>query len=103
MADDTDTVKYTAPMRNRDAGLALISRINRWMIAGAVGLAGLISFVAAQSFHGRTIVHGAVSQTSSSTPSTASGSGAGIQQPSESPSAVPVTPAPSTTVVTGGS
>ncbi|MFL5824843.1 MAG: hypothetical protein ACJ764_15535 [Solirubrobacteraceae bacterium] len=97
----------TPPMRARDAGLALISRINRWMIAGAVGLAGLISFVAAQSFHGRTLTKRVASQgssagSSSSAPNSSSSAG-GIQPPSEAPSSVPVTPEPSSPVVTGGS
>ena len=38
----------------RDAGLRLISKLNRWMVAGAVALAGLISVVAEKSFHGHT-------------------------------------------------
>ena len=38
----------------RDAGLRLISKLNRWTIAGAVALAGMISIAAEKSFHGRT-------------------------------------------------
>jgi hypothetical protein len=37
----------------RDAGLALIRRANRWMVAGAVAGTGLISVAAANAFHGR--------------------------------------------------
>lgn len=38
----------------RDAGLALISRINRWLIATTVALSGVISIAAASAFHGHT-------------------------------------------------
>lgn len=65
------------PQRNqasRERGRALLSRINRWMIAGAIGLAGLFSFVAAESTHGKT--------NSSTTTTTTS-----LQQPSSTPSA----------------
>ncbi len=85
----------------RDRGLALISRLNRWMIAGAVALTGAISILAKESFHGRTLSSsGSVSQSSSS--SSASSSSGSIQQPAQAPSSVPapVAPAP---VVSGGS
>jgi hypothetical protein len=90
----------------RDAGLALIGQINRWMIAGAVALSGVISIVAARSFHGHTTSSSsAVSQPASSSSSTSSGSsssGGGLSQPSQAPSSasVPSAPAP---VVSGGS
>ena len=58
---------------SRERGRALLSRINRWMIAGAIGLAGMFSFVAAESTHGKT---------NSSTATTTS-----LQQPSSTPSA----------------
>jgi hypothetical protein len=87
----------------RNRGLALISRINRWMIAGAVGLAGLISLVAAHSFHGRTL---SSSNSLSSTPapsasnSSANQAGGGLQQPAQAPSPTQSAPGP---VVSGGS
>lgn len=92
----------------RDAGLRLIARINRWMIAGAVALSGLISVAAARSFHGHTATNAgaATSQPSSSSSSSsgASGSsdGSGIQQPPQAPSSAPAQPAPAP-VVSGGS
>ena len=97
----------------RDRGLALISRINRWMIAGAVGLTGLISLIASQSFHGRTLTSRPVSAGSSSAGSSASsasggtsqgsGSASAIQQPAQSPSPAPAPVTPSAPVVSGGS
>ena len=51
-------------------GKRLLKRINRWAIAAAVALAGLFSFVAAETSHGKT--------TNSTTTS--------LQQPASSPS-----------------
>jgi hypothetical protein len=67
----------------RDAGFALISRINRWLIAAAVAVTGFLSLVAAHAFHGHT---------SASSPS-------GITQ---SAAPAPASPAPGP-VVSGGS
>lgn len=39
-------------IRRRDAGRALIKRVNRWLIAGAVLLTGGVTAAAAQAFHG---------------------------------------------------
>jgi hypothetical protein len=91
----------------RDAGLRLIARINRWMIAGAVALSGLISVAAARSFHGRTATPtgAATSQPSSSSSSSGSSSssdGSGIQPPPQAPASAPAQPAPAP-VVSGGS
>lgn len=104
-------MQRNASINARDRGLALISRINRWMIAGAVALTGLVSLVASHSFHGRTLSSSAASSgsssgssgSSSSAGSTSSSNSAGsIQQPSQAPAPaqVPVAPAP---VVSGGS
>src|ERR1700760_89466 len=41
-------------VRARDAGLALVGRVNRWMIAAAVLLAAGISAVTAHAFHARS-------------------------------------------------
>ncbi len=92
----------------RDAGLNLIARINRWMIAGAVALSGLISVAAARSFHGRTTTPtGAATSQPSSSSSSSSGSssssdGSGIQPPPQAPASAPAQPAPAP-VVSGGS
>ncbi|HUE25675.1 MAG TPA: hypothetical protein VMP89_02800 [Solirubrobacteraceae bacterium] len=94
-------------VNTRDAGLALISRINRWMIAGAVAFSGVISLVAARSFHGHTV--SAVSQPaqsssagSGSSSSGSSSSGSGLSQPSQAPAPAPAQSAPAP-VVSGGS
>jgi hypothetical protein len=77
----------------RDAGLNLIARINRWIIAGAVALSGLISVAAARSFHGHATTHAsAVTSQPAPAPSAASAPA----QAAPAPSA----PAP---VVSGGS
>ena len=90
----------------RDAGLALISRINRWVIVGAVALSGVISLVAARSFHGRTVASSgsAISQPAQS-PSSSGGSDSGgsrLAQPTQAPSPSPAQSAPAP-VVSGGS
>ena len=36
----------------RDRGVALISRLSRWMVAGAIGLSGVLSLAAANAFKG---------------------------------------------------
>lgn len=93
----------------RDRGLGLVSRINRWLIAGAVGLSGVISVAAANAFHGHhraqsshsSAVSGVQQQQSSGGgggDSTGSGS---LQQPAQAPAPAP-TPAGGG-VVSGGS
>jgi hypothetical protein len=86
----------------------MISRINRWMIAGAVGLTAVVSLVAKESFHGRTLSGTAVRSSSASTSghgasSSSSGSTGSIQQPAQAPSSVPAPVVPSAPVVSGGS
>ncbi len=91
----------------RDAGLALISRVNRWMIAGAVAATGVISVAAAKSFHGHTVATGntasqsaPASSSSSRGAASNSGSGSSLQTPSQAPAASAASSAP---VVSGGS
>lgn len=80
------------------------------MIAGAVSFAGVISLVAARSFHGHTVSSSAsaVSQpaqsssASSSGSSGSSGSGSGLSQPSQAPGSAPAQSSPAP-VVSGGS
>lgn len=77
----------------RERGRALLTRINRWTIAAAVGLAGWFSFVAAETTHGKT----SGSTTTSS-----------LQQPSNAPSSsssssVAGSTSPSSGAVSGGS
>ena len=90
----------------RDASLALVRRVKRGMMFGAVVLAGGMSAVTAHAFHARTAVltrpespaaHPSVSASQSSD----DGSGASLQSPSETPTPAPAAaPAP---VVSGGS
>ena len=92
----------------RDAGLALISRINRWLIAGAVALSGCVSVVAAHAFHGTLgSTHGARRRQAarrigpSQPPASDDGAGnSSLQQPATAPSQPAPAPAP---VVSGGS
>ena len=88
-------MKRNPTPESRDRGLKLIPRINRWMAAGAVGLAGLFSVLAAESFHGHTSSAATSAQTASSRSSSASSSattssstssGYSLQSPSQSPS-----------------
>jgi hypothetical protein len=90
----------------REDGLALISRINRWLIAGAIALSGAISVAAANAFHGRTraqshqtaVTHGG--KASSQRASNAD-SGGGLQPPAQAPA--PTQAPASGPVVSGGS
>lgn len=84
----------------RNAGLALISRINRWMIAVALGLTGVVSVAAAKSFHGHTKAHTAApAQSPSFAPTGRRGAG-GLQPPARAPGPAPASPGPA---VSGGS
>lgn len=104
---------------HREAGQALIQRINGWLITGAVAGTGLVSVVAAHAFHGHAVstgTHTAASSSASSgarrsatsaasragaaTRTPASGSASGLQSPSQSPAPAAPAPAP---VVSGGS
>ena len=85
----------------RNAGLELLSRINRWLIAAAVVVAGFLSLLAERAFRG----HSASSTGSSAASSTvqpsssSSGSGSGLSSSQSAPAPAPA-PAP---VVSGGS
>lgn len=98
---DDYSVSDTSRVSARDRGLVLISRLNRWMIAAAVALTGVVSIVAKESFHGRTLSQSAVSQSSSSGGGASSSTGS-IQQPVQPPSSLPA-PAVPAPVVSGGS
>jgi hypothetical protein len=85
-------MKPSRSIRAREAGLALVSRVNRWLITGAVVATGAVSVAAARSFHGDTSsqstsqVQTRQSESSgSSSASAVSGSG-GLQQPAQAPS-----------------
>jgi hypothetical protein len=90
----------------RDASLALVRRVKRGMMFGAVVLAGGVSAVTAHAFHARTVVltrpaAPAAPPSVSASHSSDGGSGAALQPPSQPPAATaPAAPAP---VVSGGS
>jgi hypothetical protein len=90
----------------REAGLELIRRVNRWLIAAAVAAAGLFSLLAAHAFHGHTVTTGVASSSSSaaspaaSRPVAQSAGGSGLQAPAQAPAPAPPAPSP---VVSGGS
>lgn len=98
----------------RDAGLALVSRINRWMIAGAIALSGVISLIAQQAFHGHTVNASNASSAASnasnaassaaSAPSSSSSGSSSLQQPAQAPAPAPSSSSSSSGgVVSGGS
>jgi hypothetical protein len=92
----------------RDAGLALVRRVKRGMIFGAVVLAGAVSAVTAHAFHARTAAltrsaAPAALPSVSAPQSSDDGSGGSLQSPSEAPAApAAAAPAPAP-VVSGGS
>lgn len=79
----------------RDAGLRRVSRLTRWLLAGALALTAGFSAIAARGFSGSTgqtggtATTGASGQTSNSdsSDSTSSDDGSALQAPSNSPSA----------------
>jgi hypothetical protein len=93
----------------RDYGLALIRRVNRLMLGGAVALAGLFSVAAAKSFHGHqhraTAAIPSTTRSSAPADSGAASSGSGLQAPAQLPAPVQQVPAPvqQAPVVSGGS
>lgn len=97
----------TTGVSARNAGFAFVARTNRWMIAGAVAIAGGLTAVTAHAFHARPSA-AARPKAAASTPTSrgqSSGSqsaGAQLQPPSQPPAAADPNPVP-TPVVSGGS
>jgi hypothetical protein len=94
----------------RDAGLDLISRTNRWMVAGAIGVAGAVSLYASNAFHPQTArsatsapassaTQSSTNPTQSSTNPSQTSTNPGLQS---STAPVQATPAPAP-VISGGS
>jgi len=80
-----------------EAGLELIRRVNRWLIAAAVAAAGMFSLLAAHAFHGHIVTTGGASSSSSAASSFGSpsgvpqsGGGTGLQAPAHAPAPAPV-------------
>jgi len=94
-------------VRAREAGLALAARANRWMISGAVILAGGLSAVTAHAFHERSApaVRSATPAVTRAAPTPDSGeenNGTPLQAPSTPPASAAQTPSPAP-IVSGGS
>ena len=70
----------------RDAGLARISAVTRWMVAGVIALSGGLAVLAAHAFHGHTIA----------TP-TAGSSPTSVQTTTTPATTTPATTTPATT------
>jgi hypothetical protein len=83
----------------RDAGLALVSRINRWLIAGAVTLTAVFSAFAAHTFRGHGVALAGTGVTHHSHRRDDE-PGGGLQHPAQAPAPAQPSPAP---VVSGGS
>jgi hypothetical protein len=78
----------------RDAGLRRVSRLTRWLLAGALALTAAFSAIAAHAFPGHsasqassTTQGGAGSTTTGQSGQTDDSSGSGLQSSSSSPSA----------------
>jgi len=80
----------------RDAGLARISAVTRWLAVAVVGLSGALALIASQAFHGHTVSN--VSSTSPASVSQVPSVSAGGVSPG---SVAPTQVAP--VVVSGGS
>jgi hypothetical protein len=92
----------------RDTGMAMIASANKWLIGGAVALAGALSLVAAGTLKGHTLHTGAAASSSAASQSGGGSAaapsdpnaGAGLAPPDAAPAASVPMPAP---VVSGGS
>jgi len=90
-------------IERREAGMHLVHRVNRWLIAGAVSVAGFLSLAAAHAFRGHTVTAGGAPSSASSAAQqsqASSATGGGLGSPAQAPA--PAAPAPSA-VVSGGS
>jgi hypothetical protein len=102
----SDPRSHAVSARQRERGLSVVARANRWMITGAVALAGAASAVTAHAFqaHNKNVSAPAVTQTdahhhSDDASHTGGQSPAASAAPSTAPAPAPA-PAP---VVSGGS
>ena len=90
-------------IETRDAGMDLVRRVNRWLVAGAVSAAGFLSLIASHAFHGHRVAAGDPTSSASrgvQVPQAPSSSGGGLASPAQAPT--PATPGPGA-VVSGGS
>ncbi|MDE3070163.1 MAG: hypothetical protein KGJ43_05490 [Acidobacteriota bacterium] len=85
------TVQHTP--RSRDAALAKLSNMKRWLFAGTTALTGALTVVAANAFPGRTVKSGATTADNTGPSSVnvhpgsaqSSGEPAPLQRPSQAP------------------
>jgi hypothetical protein len=113
MRHDTHHAENAARSRRayvRDLGLDMAHRANRWLISGAVLLAGGVSALTWHAFHAHAAAatnpaatQGAAPQSSGASQSTDDGSTTPLQAPSQAPSATSPAPAPTPAPVSGGS
>jgi hypothetical protein len=94
----------------RDLGLDMVDRANRWLISGAVILAGGVSALTWHAFHAHAaaVTHPAASQGTASQSSGAAqpgddGTTTPLQAPSQAPTATTAAPASTPAPVSGGS
>jgi len=89
----------------RDAGLRRVSRLTRWLLAGALALTAGFSAIAARSFSGTSGSQSASHSGSTTTTTTDDGSGQSSDSSStfQSPSSSPSSGSGSGSVTSGGS
>ncbi len=89
----------------RDAGLRRVSRLTRWVLAGALALTAGFSAIAARSFSGTSGSQSASHSGSTTTTTTDDGSGQSSDSSStfQSPSSSPSSGSGSGSVTSGGS
>lgn len=78
-------------VRARDAGLRLATRLNRWVVGGAVAVAGALTALTAHSYHARAA---AVRPTAASATRGAGASGAGATSATLPPAGATSAPEP---------
>ena len=88
----------------------MVNRANRWLISGAVILAGGVSALTWHAFHAHAaaLTHpaatqGTASESSGTSNSSDDGSTTPLQAPSQAPAATTLAPAPTPAPVSGGS
>ena len=90
----------------RDLGLDMVGRAHRWLISGAVILAGGFSALTWHAFHAHAATaasRAAVSHPSSGSDDNTGASTTPLQAPSQAPAASTPAPAPTPAPVSGGS
>lgn len=97
-----------AAMQARDAALALVSKVNVWLISAAVLVAVGLTALTAHAFHAKAATTTPASGQSSSSaaspaPSSSDDSSSGVTPPANNPVPAMSAPQPVAPVVSGGS